>query len=107
MNKKIEIFAMTHKWFDTDKLRGSVYKPLFVGATGKDETFGYLRDDTNINISDKNCYYSELTGLYWIYQNVKDIDIVGTCHYRRYLVDENDNVLNADDITKILKDYDV
>lgn len=104
MGKTIRIYAMTHKRFDESNL--DLYKPLFVGAAGKDNTYGYLRDDTGINISDKNCYYSELTGLYWIYKNVTDLDIVGTCHYRRYLVDENDNLLNEEQIMGYLNDYD-
>ena len=52
------------------------------------EDAGYLADDTGDNISAKNCYYSELTGLYWVWKNVKDPDYVGVCHYRRYLLND-------------------
>lgn len=104
MKEKIKIYAMTHKRFDESKL--DLYKPLFVGADGKENTYGYLRDDEGDNISSKNCYYSELTGIYYIYKNVKDVDIIGTCHYRRYLVDSSDNLLNEKQIICYLKEYD-
>ena len=40
-------------------------------------------DNTGENISNKNQYYSELTGTYWVYKN-QSSEIVGTCHYRRF-----------------------
>jgi hypothetical protein len=40
-------------------------------------------DDTGENISEKNKYYSELTGIYWVWKNTQQ-DIAGSCHYRRY-----------------------
>ena len=60
------IFAMTHKKFipPTD----SMYVPLHVGREGK-EDLGYLADNTGDNISAKNQYYSELTGMYWVWKN--------------------------------------
>ena len=104
MEEKITIYAMTHKRFDESGL--DLYKPLFVGADGKENTYGYLRDDIGDNISNKNCYYSELTGIYYIYKNINDVDIIGTCHYRRYLVDENDNLLDEKQIINYLNEYD-
>ncbi len=104
MRDKIRIYAMTHKRFDESNI--DLYKPLFVGAAGKDNTYGYLRDDEGDNISSKNCYYSELTGIYYIYKNVTDVDIIGTCHYRRYLVDDNDSLLNKEQIVGFLEEYD-
>ena len=86
MDKRVCIYAMTHKRFDESNM--DLYKPLFVGAKGKKDTYGYIRDDEGDNISERNCYYSELTGMYWVYKNVTDMDIVGCCHYRRYLIDE-------------------
>ena len=45
------------------------YLPLHVGKAGKEE-MGFAGDDTGENISRKNPYYCELTGLYWLWKNV-------------------------------------
>ena len=41
------------------------------------------------SISRRNKHYSELTGWYWIWKNVTDVDILGLCHYRRYFLLDN------------------
>ena len=43
----------------------------------------YVGDDTGDNISDKNPFFCELTGLYWLWKNT-DSEYVGMVHYRRY-----------------------
>jgi hypothetical protein len=101
---KLSIYTLTHKPFNVPP--DPMYVPLRVGSAGN-EDFGYLRDDTGENISNLNCYYSELTGLYWIWKNVKDIDYVGTCHYRRYLVNEHDIVLTRQEYETLLTEYDL
>jgi hypothetical protein len=83
-----------------------MYVPLRVGSAGN-EDFGYLRDDTGENISNLNCYYSELTGLYWIWKNVKDLDYVGTCHYRRYLINEQEKIFTRQEYEALLAEYDL
>lgn len=101
----IKIYAMTHKTFDTPK--DTLYIPLHVGREGK-EDLGYLGDNTGDNISDLNCYYSELTGLYWIWKNVHDLDYVGTCHYRRFLINEEEQrVFSRKDYEALLQEYDL
>ena len=49
-------------------------------------------DNTGENISNKNQYYSELTGMYWIYKN-QSSDIIGTCHYRRFFTAKGEPLL--------------
>ena len=83
----IRIYAMTHKAFEVPE--DPMYQPLHVGREGKAD-LGYPGDNTGENISHLNCYYSELTGLYWLWKNCKDLDYVGTCHYRRFLLNRHD-----------------
>ena len=61
--------------------------PIEVGAKGRTNFRYSLRDDVGDNISNQNGYYGELTGLYWIWKNVKiaDDDIIGFCHYNKAL----------------------
>jgi hypothetical protein len=101
---KLSIYTLTHKSFNIPP--DPMYVPLRVGSAGN-EDFGYLRDDTGENISNLNCYYSELTGLYWIWKNVHDIDYVGTCHYRRYLINEQEKVFTRQEYETLLKEYDL
>ena len=100
----VTMFTMTHKKFKepTDP----TYMPLHVGREGA-EDYGYAGDNTGDNISTKNCYYGELTGVYWVWKNVRTTDYVGICHYRRYFCTEEGRILNEKDYLSILKDYDI
>lgn len=98
--KSVKIYAMTHKKFEepTDKM----YVPLQVGRAIH-EDLGYLGDDTGDNISEKNPFYAELTGMYWVWKNCKDVEYVGICHYRRFLINEQEKVLTKKEILDILE----
>lgn len=101
---KTRIYVCTHKAFDPPK--DPIYVPLHVGKKGKPD-LGYQGDDTGDEISDKNCYYSELTGLYWAARNCPDVEIKGSCHYRRYLINERGKAYTAPEIEAILQKYDI
>ena len=98
------IFAMTHKKFipPTDKM----YVPLHVGREGKTD-LGYLCDNTGENISYKNQYYSELTGMYWVWKNYQGSDNVGICHYRRFLTNDAGRLFTEAEIESLLTRYDL
>lgn len=104
----ISIYVITHKAFQQSIPSG--YHVLQVGAAfGED--LGYLKDNTGDNISEKNKNYCELTGLYWIWKNT-DEDIVGLCHYRRYLSNRPldrklKHILSVDDIDNRLAKNDI
>ena len=101
---KVQIFVMTHKKFTPPS--DDCYIPLYVGrALGQD--LGYMGDDTLDSISDLNPYYGELTGLYWLWKNYHETDIIGICHYRRYFVDEQRQLMTKEKYEESLKDTDV
>lgn len=79
----IIVVIATHKEYNMPK--DDYYLPVFVGAANvKDYNLPYQRDDVGENISFKNPFYSELTGMYWAYKNLK-ADYIGLCHYHRYM----------------------
>lgn len=82
---KIKILVACHK--PTDVYEDDVYIPIHVGrATSKfkREMQHMIGDDTGDNISAKNPYYCELTAQYWGWKNLKNIEYIGLCHYRRF-----------------------
>ena len=95
--KDVKVIIAAHKEYKMPK--DKLYLPLHVGAKGK-ESIGYTRDDTKKNISDKNPFFCELTGLYWAWKNL-DADYIGLVHYRRYLTQ---NKVKTKDIDKKFKE---
>ncbi len=68
-----------------------VYSPVIAGKKLLRATSFMTGDDTGEQISAKNKYYSELTGIYWVWKNT-DNDITGSCHYRRYFTTEDEPI---------------
>jgi hypothetical protein len=60
-----------------------IYQPIMAGNVLLSGNVAIQGDDTGENISAKNPYYSELTGIYWVWKNTHQ-EITGTCHYRRF-----------------------
>lgn len=113
----ITIIVATHKQSPMPADR--MYLPLHVGAHGKfneDGTpldFGYIKDNTGDNISDKNAYFGTQTGLYWAWKNL-DAEYKGLVHYRRFFVGKNVNrndmigsVITHEEIQPMLGRYKV
>jgi hypothetical protein len=89
MNKSIKIFVIHHKPYP--KYQDEIFVPLHVGKKVTKINLDMLSDDTGDNISEKNDNFCELTGMYWVWKNIKT-DYVGFCHYRRYFnFNLNDN----------------
>ena len=95
----LEVIVATHKMYVMPD--DSLYQPLLVGSDFfLDQQKGITLpkhlalDNTGAHISSKNHNYSELTGLYWLWQNTvkKDTNpdsFYGLVHYRRFLSTKN------------------
>ncbi|MGN0612574.1 MAG: DUF4422 domain-containing protein [Porcipelethomonas sp.] len=105
----IKIIVATHKKYRMPE--DEIYLPVHVGREGKKD-LGFQGDNTGDNISLKNPYYCELTGLYWAWKNL-DCDYAGLVHYRRHFSmskkrkDPFENVLNSDEAKKILSGHKI
>lgn len=100
----ISIFTITHVPFTPPD--NPIYIPLQAGRALHDD-YGYIGDDTGDNISSLNPYYSELTGLYWIWKNYTEADYLGLCQYRRYFLNGAGQLMSETDYMDILSEYDV
>ena len=94
----IKILIAAHKEWKVPEI-SEFYLPILVGAKGKNDIEGFIRDDEKVNISDKNPYYCELTGLFWAWKNL-DSDYMGLSHYRRYFTCKNHLPKNEEDRLK-------
>ena len=110
MKKNVKIIIATHKKYRMPK--DGMYLPLHVGSEGK-EDLGYQKDNIGENISLKNPYFCELTGLYWAWKNL-NADYIGLAHYRRHFMyakkSNNDkflNILTYKEASDLLEKYDV
>lgn len=111
--KSVKIIVATHKqhFMPSDE----IYLPLHVGKLGKQD-LGYQGDDSDENISAKNPFFCELTGLYWAWKNLSD-DYLGLIHYRRFFsvksrAERKNNLLETlylthQEVDELLNQYDV
>lgn len=78
------IYIITHKVFKR-MTEDNNYRVLHVG-NNDDYEEDYLLDKVGDSIAHKNLNYCELTGIYWLWKNcsLKNSDVIGICHYRRY-----------------------
>lgn len=111
--KDIKIIIATHKEYFMPS--DNMYLPVHVGKEGKAD-IGYQGDNEGENISIKNPYFCELTGLYWAWKNLPN-DYLGLIHYRRFFTTKGrferrnqpfDNLyLTHKEASDLLAEYDV
>ena len=105
----IKIIVATHKKYQMPQ--DNIYFPLHVGVKGK-ENIGFVGDNTGDNISGKNPYFCELTGLYWAWKNL-DYDYLGLVHYRRHFSGKTksknkfDKIIKRQELEELLKKTDL
>ncbi|WP_294653041.1 DUF4422 domain-containing protein [uncultured Ruminococcus sp.] len=100
--KKSTYYMVTHKDL---KFIPKGRTPIYVG-NGKNNN-NYLRDNTGINISEKNPNYCELTAFYWVWKNDTKSEIVSFEHYRRFFCNNKfPKILSSQQIELIMNNYD-
>lgn len=111
----MSIYIITHKQYKQLINQPKNYKILLVGVdVGNVGLPSYLKDNSGINISNRNKSFCELTGEFWAWKNKSD-KIVGFNHYRRYFVNENfkihkilpPNFLREKKVERMLESYDI
>ncbi len=107
----VKIIVATHKkYIFTDS---NTYTPIQVGSALNQHEFGYLLDNSDKSISDKNGSFCELTALYWAWKNSYFVkhEYCGLAHYRRYfsgtLPFNGLSILSESEILKLMQTYDV
>ena len=78
----IKIFICAHK--EVALPQHPYFLPIQAGAALHEPINGYQPDNEGENISLRNPHFCELTCHYWAWRNLKNVDIVGLNHYRRY-----------------------
>lgn len=111
--EKIKVFVACHKPF-VMPVHDECFQPLHVGAeTSNINIEGSIGDDTGDNISVKNPFYCELTGLYWIWKNYDNAEYVGLCHYRRFFsrnafsIKKDHSILTSEQLLDEIKESDI
>jgi len=111
--KNIKVIIATHKKYQMPN--NELYLPVQVGKQGK-EDLGYKADNEGENISSKNPYFCELTGIYWAWKNL-NADYIGLSHYRRHFSNKKklpkdvegriNSTLKYEEAEKILENVDI
>lgn len=81
---KIKMLVACHKEAILPSFDDNIFLPIQVGRADALQKLDMTGDDTGDNISKKNSFYAEVTALYWAWKNLKDVDLIGLCHYRRF-----------------------
>lgn len=83
MKREIVVVVATHKKYDMPK--NDLYMPLEVGVDIHGKNTNFVGDNSGDNISNKNAGFCELSGLYWVWKNLKT-NYAGLAHYRRHFM---------------------
>lgn len=82
-----QIFVLCYKNVDYTIPKNSLYTPLQCGAEIFKEDVCEAKDNIGDSISERNPYYAEVTGTYWIWKNAAwKYRYIGQCQYRRQML---------------------
>lgn len=98
IDKKNIILCAYHK--PSKIFENTILVPIQVGRSVSDIELPMEKDNTGVNISEKNISYAEMTAVYWGWKNTQS-QILGLFHYRRLLD------INLDSINKHKKFYEI
>jgi len=100
----VQIFVLCYKKVNHNIPDNSLYTPLQCGASVFANTdLCKLKDNCGDNISERNEFYAEVTGTYFLWKNKsKDYKYIGQTQYRRQLILDE-----STDFDEIFKKYDV
>ena len=100
----VKLYTITHKKFTPPP--DPMYIPLQVGKAISAD-LGYLGDNSGVHISEKNPFFCELTGMYWLWKNDPNTDYIGICHYRRYLINAKGELFQKAELEQLFSQYDI
>ena len=90
----MKIFCLSLFDEDYNKIKKLNYTPVGLGENIFNKN--WLRDNTGDNINHKNKFYGEYTFHYWLWKNklnlIQDEDWFGFCAYRRFWVQDKNNI---------------
>lgn len=81
----LNMYCLTINNSNLSRIKKLNYIPVGLGSKITSEEF--IKDNTKINITDKNPYYGEYTFHYWLWKNkINEFDDnwIGFCQYRKY-----------------------
>lgn len=91
-----QIFVLCYKNVDYAIPNNSLYTPLQCGAEVFKDDVCEAKDNVGDSISERNQYYAEVTGTYWIWKNAaQKYKYIGQCQYRRQMLFGENEDFNA------------
>ena len=93
----VKMFCLTMNSSHSNFIKEINYIPVGLGTSNFSKE--YFRDNTGLNITEKNKYYGEYTFHYWLWKNYLDSDHnkkegwIGFCQYRKFWSTRKDNLL--------------
>lgn len=105
---KLKILVCYYKDIIIDTRNNEAYFNIQCGRDDTGIVLDMTGDNTGDNISAKNRYWSEITGLYWAWKHMDKVDYVGLCSYRRFFNFKKDTIapiriINFDEVEEIKK----